>query len=50
MLRTTIAIFFAMLCVQALADEGMWTIDNFPAEQVSGRYGAVINDQWLRSA
>jgi hypothetical protein len=28
----------------------MWTIDNFPAEQVSSRYGADINDQWLRSA
>jgi hypothetical protein len=28
----------------------MWTIDNFPAEQVNGRYGADINDRWLRSA
>ena len=50
MLRTKIAIALAIFSVQAFADEGMWTIDNFPAEQVSSRYGADINDQWLRSA
>jgi hypothetical protein len=48
--RTKIAITLAIFSVQAFADEGMWTIDNFPAEQVSSRYGADINDQWLRSA
>jgi hypothetical protein len=32
------------------ADEGMWTIDNFPGSAVAERYGAEINDQWLRSA
>jgi hypothetical protein len=28
----------------------MWTVDNFPAEQVKSSYGTEINDQWLRSA
>jgi hypothetical protein len=50
MLRTTIALLLLVLCTPALADEGMWTIDNFPTRQVADSYGANINDQWLRSA
>jgi hypothetical protein len=31
----------------ALADEGMWTYDNFPATTVLEKYGAQITPQWL---
>ncbi len=32
------------------ADEGMWTIDNFPADVVANRYGVDVTDDWLRAA
>ena len=38
------------LSTAAVADEGMWTIDNFPSERVAERYGTTINDKWLQSA
>ncbi len=31
----------------ALADEGMWTFDNFPAEAVEARYGFAPDQSWL---
>jgi hypothetical protein len=31
----------------ALADEGMWTFDNFPAEAVNKAYGVDITPLWL---
>lgn len=31
----------------SLADEGMWTFDNFPAAQVREKYGANITPAWL---
>jgi hypothetical protein len=41
----------ALLTVAAaapsLADEGMWTYDNFPAATVKQRYGADIGPAWL---
>lgn len=44
----TISILIALSAV-AIADEGMWTIDNFPSERVADLYGVNINDKWLRS-
>ncbi len=38
---------FLLLSGLALADEGMWTFDNFPNELVSERYGVEIDDAWL---
>jgi hypothetical protein len=38
------------MSLSALADEGMWTIDNFPSDQIADKYGVDINDKWLRSA
>jgi hypothetical protein len=32
---------------QALADEGMWTFDNFPAAKVKAAYGVQITPAWL---
>jgi hypothetical protein len=31
----------------AWADEGMWTLDNFPTETVKEKYGADIDQNWL---
>jgi hypothetical protein len=31
----------------ALADEGMWTFQNFPSKKVEEAYGARIDDAWL---
>ena len=36
-----------VLTGSALADEGMWTYDNFPAAAVRSRYGAEITPAWL---
>ena len=33
--------------VAALADEGMWTFDNFPAAAVKKAYGVTIDKAWL---
>jgi hypothetical protein len=34
----------------ALADEGMWTFDNFPSQMVKEKYGVVIDQEWLDHA
>ena len=31
----------------ALADEGMWTFDNFPSQTVQQKYGVTIDQAWL---
>ncbi|HEY0053043.1 MAG TPA: S46 family peptidase, partial [Caulobacteraceae bacterium] len=31
----------------ALADEGLWTFDNFPSARVNGQYGTQIDQAWL---
>jgi len=31
----------------AMADEGMWTFDNFPAGTVNAKYGTAIDQAWL---
>jgi hypothetical protein len=36
-----------LLACDALADEGMWTVDNFPADRVTARYGVEIDRAWL---
>ncbi len=33
--------------VPAIADEGMWTLDNFPRQTVQDKYGVEIDDEWL---
>ncbi|MBT8077439.1 MAG: S46 family peptidase [Gammaproteobacteria bacterium] len=40
----------AALPLSAFADEGMWTIDNFPAQRVASKYNVMIDDAWLRTA
>ena len=37
----------SLLATAARADEGMWTLDNFPAEKVAKRYGKTVDRAWL---
>jgi len=50
MKKLLLAPVLACLPVIGLADEGMWTVDNFPTAQVAEKYDVRINDQWLTSA
>lgn len=36
-----------LVCQMAMADEGMWTVDNFPSDLVNARYGTEITNDWL---
>ncbi len=45
-----LAVTLLALIGLANADEGMWTIDNFPSGQVADRYDVEIDDDWLRAA
>ena len=40
----------ACLPVTAIGDEGMWTVDNFPAGAVEDTYDVRIGDRWLTDA
>jgi hypothetical protein len=41
------ALISALGLSPALADEGMWTFDNFPSQTVEARYGVAIDQAWL---
>ncbi|MDT4898118.1 MAG: hypothetical protein QOH25_3195 [Acidobacteriota bacterium] len=44
-----IALFsIQMLHVTALADEGMWPINNVPKAEIKRKYGFEVTDAWLR--
>jgi hypothetical protein len=36
-----------LIAPSLLADEGMWTLDNFPAAAVNEKYGVNIDQDWL---
>jgi Peptidase S46 len=40
-------LFLLLLVVPLLAEEGMWTFDNFPAQAVKEKYGFEPTQQWL---
>ncbi|MDJ0910789.1 MAG: S46 family peptidase [Woeseiaceae bacterium] len=44
------AVAMTVFSTSVLADEGMWTIDNFPDDRIQERYGVTIDEDWLRSA
>jgi hypothetical protein len=48
-LAACVAAFLAAVSVASLAvaDEGMWTFDNFPAARVKAAYGVDITPAWL---
>jgi hypothetical protein len=41
------AVSLAALATPASADEGMWTFDNFPTNQVREKYGWAPDQTWL---
>jgi hypothetical protein len=44
------AILFSLLLLSPAlvsADEGMWTLHDFPADKVEAGHGVIINDAWL---
>jgi hypothetical protein len=42
------ALLLQCVAAGALADEGMWTLDNFPKATVKQKYGVAIEDPWLQ--
>src|SRR5690606_14831062 len=45
--RLSASLLAAFCVIPAQADEGMWTLDNFPSEAVRERLGVDITPQWL---
>src|SRR5436190_9424009 len=45
--RVLLCIAAAFSAASALADEGMWTYNNFPSAQVGARYGFAPTQEWL---
>jgi len=45
--RLAVALAALFATSTALADEGMWTYDNFPSAAVEKKYGARIDGTWL---
>lgn len=48
MKKTLLLVILAVMSAPSLADEGMWTIDNFPSAAVKDKYGVDITDAWLQ--
>src|ERR1700680_4845999 len=46
-MRIIVLIMALCASVPSLADEGMWTFDNFPANSVEKTYGTEITPAWL---
>jgi hypothetical protein len=42
-----LAAALSLMAAPALADEGMWTFDNFPAAAVKSKYGATVDKAFL---
>lgn len=50
MIRTATLFFlamFALTCGRAVAEEGLWTFDNFPLARVNAAYGTKLDQKWL---
>src|SRR5271155_6156523 len=48
--RLTIMLAALCLSAAALADEGMWTYDNFPTAKMQAKYGWAPDSAWLEHA
>src|SRR3979490_2613952 len=48
--RVTLLLAAASIIAPALADEGMWTYDNFPAAKMRAKYGWAPDAAWLEHA
>ncbi|HEY4445052.1 MAG TPA: S46 family peptidase [Steroidobacteraceae bacterium] len=49
-IRLTALLIAASITAPALADEGMWTFDNFPAAKMRAKYGWAPDAAWLEHA
>lgn len=47
-MRRALTVACLLAATPALADEGMWTFNNFPADKVKKAYGFQPTDQWLQ--
>jgi hypothetical protein len=47
MKRPLLTLTFLLLSLPLPADEGMWTLENFPAARVLDEYGVTIDRAWL---
>jgi hypothetical protein len=47
MKRALLLLAAACLPFAIYADEGMWTVDNFPSDVVADKYNVEIGDRWL---
>ncbi|PKB24916.1 dipeptidyl-peptidase 7 [Novosphingobium kunmingense] len=47
LIATALGASLSTFAAPALADEGMWTFDNFPAEQMRKDYGWAPDQKWL---
>ncbi len=50
MTRILLSLTALSLSFVALADEGMWTVDNFPTDAVAESYGVDVGGDWLRES
>jgi nicotinamide mononucleotide adenylyltransferase len=46
-MRGLLLVLACAACIPAFADEGLWTFDNFPAQQVKQTYGVEVSPAWL---
>ena len=47
MKRLITALILVLPAAMVLAEEGMWTLDNFPTAKIQSAYGVEIDDAWL---
>jgi hypothetical protein len=45
--RFSALVLLSGLATAARADEGMWTFNNFPQEELKRKYGVSVDDKWL---
>src|SRR5260370_8237637 len=50
LIRVSLLLAAASIAAPALADEGMWTYDNFPAAKMRAKYGWAADAAWLEHA
>src|SRR5450755_4770747 len=50
MLRAVLLLIGMSFTLSALADEGMWTFDNFPTAKMRAKYGWAPDAAWLEHA
>lgn len=46
-MRRLLAVSLLLAAAPAVADEGMWTFDNFPSQKVQEAYGFAPDQAWL---